>query len=179
MSRTDHWPVIIVGAGPTGLTLANLLAHYGVRVLLVEKNAATVGEPRAVSIDDEALRTVQTFGAVDTVLSQVILGYGSDYYSASGRSFLHVKPTAREYGYPKRNAFRQPVFEAQLAAHLATRPEAELWFRAELVAFRQDADLVTASIRRADGRVVDASCTYLVACDGARQWPLSCFMTAM
>ena len=169
MPRTD-WPVVVVGGGPTGLTLANLLAQYGVRVLLVEKNASTVGEPRAVSIDDEALRTVQTFGAVDAVLSQVMLGYGSDYYAESGRRFLHVKPTAQEYGYPKRNAFRQPVFEAQLAAHLRGRPAADLWFGAELVRFRQDADSVTASVRRADGTWVEIACAYLVACDGARSF---------
>jgi 2-polyprenyl-6-methoxyphenol hydroxylase-like FAD-dependent oxidoreductase len=110
--------VIVVGGGPAGATTANLLAHYGIRVLLIERNLTTVDEPRAVSIDDEALRTVQAFGAVDAVLAQVVPGYGSDYYSASGRRFLQVKPTSQEHGYPKRNAFRQPVFEAQLLEHL-------------------------------------------------------------
>ena len=47
------WPVVVVGAGPTGLTTANLLARYGVDVLLIERNETTVQEPRAVSIDDE------------------------------------------------------------------------------------------------------------------------------
>lgn len=49
-----HYSVTIVGAGPTGLALANLLGMAGIRTLLVEQNAATVGEPRAVSIDDDA-----------------------------------------------------------------------------------------------------------------------------
>ena len=170
MNERFEWPVIVVGGGPTGLTTANLLAHYGVRVLLVERNAATVGEPRAVSIDDEALRTVQTFGASDEVLSQVVLGYGSDYYSASGRHFLHVKPSSQEYGFPKRNAFRQPVFEAQLASHLRRQPKADVWFGAELTGLRQDAHEVSIRIRRADGALVEASCAYLVACDGARSF---------
>ena len=59
MSMREHWPVIVIGAGPTGLTTANLLAQDGVAVLLVERNASTVQEPRAVSIDDESLRTMQ------------------------------------------------------------------------------------------------------------------------
>ena len=105
---------MVVGAGPTGLTTANLLLRYGVDVLLIERNETTVQEPRAVSIDDESLRTMQSIGVVDAVVSRVVLGYGSDYFSAGGSCFLRVRPTAKEYGYPQRNAFRQPVFEQQL-----------------------------------------------------------------
>ena len=50
--------IAVIGAGPTGLTLANLLGGYGIRTLLLERHASTVGEPRAVSIDDESLRTL-------------------------------------------------------------------------------------------------------------------------
>jgi len=39
--------VVVVGAGPTGLTLANILGMHGIRTLVVERNAVTVGEPRA------------------------------------------------------------------------------------------------------------------------------------
>ena len=66
MSMRKHWPVIVVGAGPTGLTTANLLAQYGVEVLLIERNTSTVQEPRAVSIDDESLRTMQAVGSSTT-----------------------------------------------------------------------------------------------------------------
>ena len=38
MITRQHWPVIIAGAGPTGLTLACLLARYGIDVLVVERN---------------------------------------------------------------------------------------------------------------------------------------------
>ena len=64
MSHTleSSYSVIVVGAGPTGLTLATLLGAYDVHTLLIERNTATVGEPRAVSIDDESLRTMQAAG---------------------------------------------------------------------------------------------------------------------
>ncbi|HEX3370930.1 MAG TPA: FAD-dependent oxidoreductase, partial [Candidatus Acidoferrales bacterium] len=81
MKSNSVWPVVVVGAGPTGLATANLLARYGVDVLLIERNESTVQEPRAVSIDDEALRTMQAIGVVDEVVSRVVLGYGSDYFS--------------------------------------------------------------------------------------------------
>ena len=62
-----HYPVVIVGAGPTGLTLANLLGQYGVTALVLERNADTVKAPRAVSIDDEALRIMQAAGLDGTL----------------------------------------------------------------------------------------------------------------
>ncbi len=77
MAAKIHYPVAIVGGGPTGLTLANLLGVYGIQTLLIERNTATVHEPRAVSIDDESLRTMQAAGLVDEVMSQTVAGYGS------------------------------------------------------------------------------------------------------
>jgi 3-(3-hydroxy-phenyl)propionate hydroxylase len=172
MTSDQVWPAVVVGAGPNGLTVANLLACYGVDVLLIEKNAETVQEPRAVSIDDEALRTMQSIGVVDTVLRRVVLGYGSDYFSAGGSCFLRVRPTTQEYGYPRRNAFRQPVFEAQLSSYFRANAvhntRSQAWFSTELIDFSQDQDKVNLVLRRANGTVSTLSTQYLVACDGGR-----------
>ena len=174
MKSENAWPVVVVGAGPTGLTTANLLARYGVDVLLVERNESTVQEPRAVSIDDESLRTMQAIGVVDEVVSRVVLGYGSEYFSAGGSCFLRVRPTAKEYGYPRRNAFRQPVFEQQLrdyfSTHARMKTQSEALFGTELVEFQQDQDGVHLTLRRADGSFSQVSTQYLVACDGGRSF---------
>jgi 3-(3-hydroxy-phenyl)propionate hydroxylase len=174
MRPNKVWPVVVVGAGPNGLTTANLLARYGVDVLLVERNESTVQEPRAVSIDDESLRTMQAIGVVDAVVSRVVLGYGSDYFSAGGSCFLRVRPTKKEYGYPRRNAFRQPIFEQQLRDYFCTRAVAEsrseAWFSTELIDFRQSSDAVELVLRRADGSLAEVSTRYLVACDGGRSF---------
>ena len=61
--------VIVIGAGPCGLTLCNLLGSMQVPTLLIERNSSTVNEPRAVSIDDESLRTMQAIGLDAEVLS--------------------------------------------------------------------------------------------------------------
>lgn len=108
MTPRTHWPVIIVGAGPTGLTLAGLLARYGLEVFVIERNPQTVQEPRAVSIDDESLRTMQSVGVIDQLVPNLVLGYGSEYFSPAGRRFLKVKPTTLEYGYPRRSAPGNP-----------------------------------------------------------------------
>lgn len=162
----SHYRIAIAGAGPTGLTLANLLGVYGVECLLLERNAATVQEPRAVSIDDESLRTMQAAGLVAEVMAQTVAGYGSHYYSARGRCFAKVEPTAQPYGFPRRNAFRQPILEQQLRGALARFPHVTALFEHQLVSFTQTASGVSLRVRRA-GSESGIACDYLVACDGA------------
>lgn len=166
MNDVPHYPVAIVGAGPTGLTLANLLGVYGIQCILLERNAATVHEPRAVSIDDEALRTMQAAGLVETVMSETVAGYGSHYYAANGRCFAKVQPTEEPYGFPRRNAFRQPILERQLNEALARFPHVTALFEHELLSFTQAADRVTLTVM-AKGEEKTITADYLVACDGA------------
>ena len=113
--QTHSVDILIVGAGPTGLTLANILGQAGIRTLIIDRKPSTVAEPRAVSIDDESLRTMQFIGLDQPVLKDVVLGYGVHYFTRpGGHCFGKVEPTRSEYGFPRRNAFRQPLFEATL-----------------------------------------------------------------
>ena len=161
----DHYSVIVVGAGPTGLTLVNLLGSYGVRVLLIERNAATVAEPRAVSIDDESLRTMQAVGIIDGLLERIVAGYGSEYFGADGRPFLRVEPTDTPYGYARRNAFRQPLLEAQLRDALRRYPNVTTAFSCALVSMREGPERVRVQVEGSLNGSLD--CDYLAACDGA------------
>jgi 3-(3-hydroxy-phenyl)propionate hydroxylase len=161
-----HHPIVIVGAGPTGLTLANLLGVYGVETLVIERNPATVHEPRAVSIDDESLRTMQAAGLASEVMSKTVAGYGSHYFSAKGRCFAKVQPTEQPFGFPRRNAFRQPVLERQLREALARFPHVTAAFEHELMSFAHDAQGATVRLRAGPDQR-DITCDYLVACDGA------------
>jgi len=169
MTIREHWPVIITGAGPAGLTLAGLLARYGIDVLIIERNPQTVQEPRAVSIDDESLRTMQSVGVINELVPKIVLGYGSEYFSPGGWRFLKVKPTTLEYGYPRRNAFRQPVLERILRDNLTRYSNATVWFEAELVEFSQSQEAVAAQVRKA-GEIVELTCDYLIGCDGSRSF---------
>lgn len=161
-----HVPVAIAGAGPTGLTLANLLGVYGIACVLIERNAVTVQEPRAVSIDDESLRTMQAAGLISEVMAETVAGYGSHYYSARGRLFAKVQPTAEPFGFPRRNAFRQPVLERQLRAALSRFPHVTPLFEHALLSFTQNDAGVALRVRHAASER-DIACDYLVACDGA------------
>ena len=167
MTLKSHYPVVIVGGGPTGLTLANLLGTYGIECLVIERKDATVGEPRAVSIDDESLRTMQAAGVVEEVFGATVAGYGSHYFSAEGVCFAKVEPTGQPYGFPRRNAFRQPVLERQLRAALSRFAQVATAFGHELASFTQDGSHVVCKVKRPDGSEAQVSCDYLIGCDGA------------
>ena len=162
-----HYPVIVVGSGPIGLTLLNLLGTLGVRSLVVERNLTTVQEPRAVSIDDESLRTMQAAGVVDEVLRFVVAGYGSHYYSPHRICFAKVEPTGRPYGYPRRNAFRQPILEGQLKDALARFDGVDTLYGWRLDRYEQSAERVTLDLIGPADEKRQVTCDYLVGCDGA------------
>lgn len=163
-----HTDVLVVGAGPTGLLLANLLGGMGVAVTVVERNADTVQEPRAVSIDDESMRALQAAGLAEAVAAITARGYGSLYKGPSGRVFATVKPSRMEYGFEKRNAFQQPDFEALLRRGLTRFPTVAALFATEHLGFAQDAGGVTARVQGAGGEARTIQARYLVGCDGGR-----------
>lgn len=161
--------VLIVGAGPTGLTLANLLGQAGITTIILDRKASTVAEPRAVSIDDESLRTMQAIGLADEVLRDVVPGYGVHYFDRpGGHCFGKVEPTSTAYGFPKRNAFRQPLFEATLRKGMDRFASLTQCFNHELLGFTQDEQRVVAQVRNAAGEEITISADYLIACDGGR-----------
>lgn len=165
MPLASFYPVVIVGTGPTGLVLAHLLARQGVAALVIERALTTVGEARAVTIDDESLRTLQAAGVLDQVLPDIVQGYGVHYYSWRQSLFARIDPRSLEYGYPKRNAFRQQLLVKTLAEALPA-PVA-LAFGHELLDFTQFEDGVRLTVATPEGqKTVDAG--WLVGCDGGR-----------
>ncbi|MDO9437634.1 bifunctional 3-(3-hydroxy-phenyl)propionate/3-hydroxycinnamic acid hydroxylase [Hydrogenophaga sp.] len=163
----NTYSVAIVGAGPTGLVLANLLGCHGIRVLLLERGATTVDEARAVTIDDESLRTIQATGLIESVLAHVVQGYGVHYYSWRNRPFARIEPTSKEYGYAKRNAFRQQVLLRDLLAGLTRFAQVEVRFEHTLQSFEETAGGVRLLVDTPQGPG-EFHCDWLVACDGGR-----------
>jgi 3-(3-hydroxy-phenyl)propionate hydroxylase len=163
----EHVPILLIGAGPTGLMLANLLGSQEASALLIERNLSTGQEPRAVSIDDESLRTTQSIGLSDTVLQSIVPGYGSDYLTPGGRCFLTVEPRGKPFGFPRRNAFRQPLLEAQLQKGTDRYSTVTTSYGWSLTKFEQDRTGVTAWLNDKEGGVRVVRSQYLVGCDGA------------
>ncbi|MBL4892003.1 MAG: bifunctional 3-(3-hydroxy-phenyl)propionate/3-hydroxycinnamic acid hydroxylase [Rhizobiaceae bacterium] len=165
---SDTADIIIIGAGPTGLTLANLLGEAGVKTILIEQNLSTVAEPRAVSIDDESMRTMQALGLANEIDAIVARGYGSRYLAPNGKCFATVDPVTREYGFDKRNAFQQPQFEGLLRNGLARFPSVDARFGCEMERFEQDESGVEVTVKSKKSGTKTVRARFMVACDGGR-----------
>jgi 3-(3-hydroxy-phenyl)propionate hydroxylase len=160
--------VAVIGAGPCGITMANLLAAYGVRAVVIDAQPGIYEYPRAVGIDDESLRTYQSIGIVSRLLEDIVQNTPIRYYTSWGQLMAHVEPSVRPYGWPRRNNFLQPLFEAALRENVAASDSVELWLGARLAGYEQDADGVTAQIETSDGEAVNLRARYLVGTDGGR-----------
>ena len=168
MTRTLETDVVVVGAGPCGITLANLLGTYGVTSLVVDRETAIFEFPRAVGIDDESLRTYQAVGLVNELLADIVQNTPIRYYTSWGRCFAHVKPTAKPFGWPRRNLFLQPLLEATLRQGVERFSSVDLRLGWELEDLEQDAEMVTARFGTPDGEPVEVRSRYLVGADGGR-----------
>jgi 3-(3-hydroxy-phenyl)propionate hydroxylase len=161
--------VAVVGAGPVGAVLANLLGHAGVTVVVLEAAGNVIGHPRAVGIDDEAIRTLQSFGLAQVVLDNSLTNVPIRYHDSAGRVLAHVAPTGRPYGWPRRNLFYQPFLEECLREHLARYDSVDLRLGSRVTALDQDPDGVTLRARTDDGEAT-VRARYVVGTDGGRSY---------
>lgn len=160
MSKTAD--VLIIGAGPVGLMLANLLGQQGVNVLVVERNETLIDYPRAVGIDDEALRAMQTVGLVDEVLPHTIPDQKIYMVNGDRQILSEVNPTTREFGWPRRNGFVQPLVDKVLLDGLKRFPNTSVRFCTEVVDLHEDEAGVVATM--ASGEKLRAS--YVISAEG-------------
>lgn len=168
MDRTLETDVLVVGAGPCGVTLSNLLGLYGVDGVVVDRDREILNYPRAVGIDDESLRTCQAVGVVDDLLADIIQNTPIRYHTSWGRCFAHVEPSAQPFGWPRRNLFLQPLLEATLRGGLARYKSLDVRYGVELVSFEQDSGGVTAELSSLDGERTTVRAQYVVGADGGR-----------
>ncbi|WP_139537505.1 bifunctional 3-(3-hydroxy-phenyl)propionate/3-hydroxycinnamic acid hydroxylase [Klebsiella spallanzanii] len=158
--------VAIAGAGPVGLMIANYLGQMGVSVLLIEKLDSLIDYPRAIGIDDEALRAMQAVGLVDNVLPHTTPWHAMRFLTPKGRCFADIQPMTDEFGWSRRNAFIQPQVDGVLYEGLSRFPHVRCLFSREVEAFSQDSDGVTLNLQGSDGEHETVRADWLVACDG-------------
>jgi len=169
--RPEHSPdytadVVVLGAGPVGLVIANYLGQAGVQVLQIEKLDQLIDYPRAIGIDDESLRTVQAIGLVDEVLPHTTPWHAMRFLTPKGRCFADIQPMTDEFGWSRRNAFIQPQVDAVLYRGLARFAKVKTLFSRDVVEFQQDEQGVSLRMNAPEGRQETVRARYLVACDG-------------
>ncbi|MCM2348222.1 MAG: bifunctional 3-(3-hydroxy-phenyl)propionate/3-hydroxycinnamic acid hydroxylase [Acidovorax soli] len=162
--------VIIVGAGPVGLTIANTLGVAGVPSLLIEKLDKIIDYPRAIGIDDESLRTLQTAGLVDQVQAHITPDHWMRFFTASGKCFASIEPRTDEFGWSRRNAFIQPQVDEILYQGLQRFKDTRVLFEQSVTDITQDAEGVTLTLEDSKGQPRTLRARYVVACDGGNSF---------
>ena len=158
--------VAILGAGPVGLTLANYLSKQGVQVTVIEQLDQLIDYPRAIGIDDEALRTIQSLGLVEQVLPHTTPNHAMRFLTPKGHCFADIQPLTREFGFSRRNAFIQPQVDNVLLQGLKQYSQTQVLFSRQLTEFSQDAQSVTLKMQNKQGQNEVVKAQYLIACDG-------------
>lgn len=161
--------VLIVGAGPTGLMLANQLARRGAKVLIIDRHAGPARETRALGVQARTLEIYSHLGIADRAVALGTPGTGA-YLWARGRKMAHVPLS--EAGkdmtpYPFLLVLGQDDNERLLGAKLIDYGVSVQW-NTELVSLDQHADSVDATLKHADGTQRTLRAAWVAGCDGAR-----------
>lgn len=157
--------VLVVGAGPVGLTLAAELARYGVSLRIIDRAAQATTTSKALAIWSRSLELFDRMGCTEAFLAAGIRGHGASI-RAGGQVLGHARLEAIPSAYNFALMIPQRETERLMTAHLGQfgvmveRP-------VELLDFEDRGYSVEARLRTVDGGTETVPCRWLVGCDGA------------
>jgi 3-(3-hydroxy-phenyl)propionate hydroxylase len=170
-SLPEFVPVVIVGAGPTGITAATLLGQYGVECLVLDRHETVYPLPRAVHADDEVYRILARLGIGEEFAAHRRPGLGLRLIDPNMRVLTEIprstEPSAN--GFPQMNMFDQPELEAMLRANLKRYPHAVIRGNVEVtgVTQTQSGQVRVSFLDRVRGGEHSVQASYVLGCDGA------------
>jgi 3-(3-hydroxy-phenyl)propionate hydroxylase len=159
--------IMVVGAGPVGLSLAIDLAQRGQRVLLLDNDNKLSTGSRAICFAKRTLEIWDRLGVGDAMCAKgVEWNVGKVFFKDQQLYHFNLLP---ESGH-ERPAFinlQQYYAEAYLAVRAAELPGIEMRWKNNVVSCEQTADGVMLGIETPDGRY-QITADYVAACDGSR-----------
>ncbi|HBO6052677.1 bifunctional 3-(3-hydroxy-phenyl)propionate/3-hydroxycinnamic acid hydroxylase [Pseudomonas aeruginosa] len=158
--------VLVIGNGPVGATLTALLGRYGVQTLAVDKVHDILLMPRAIALDNEALRILQLAGLAEDAFDKIVIPDVRMHCPMVGQ-FGRANTSGSVDGHPKLVTFYQPDLERSMREQYRRFDNVRSLGGFELEHLQQDADGVTASLRGEDGSQHLVRARYLVGADGA------------
>lgn len=161
--------VVIVGAGPAGVTVATLLAQQGISCLILERHADIYPQPRAVHCDDEVCRILDRLGVYGEFAKISRPSLGVRLVDPDLRLLKEIPvPHDGVHGFPRANMYDQPELEKLLRAKYSEQIGCELRGNAEVTAVEQLGDTVRVSYTdRATNEVRTVEAQYVLGADGA------------
>ena len=161
--------VLIVGAGPTGLMLANQLARRGIRPLIIDHHSGPAQQTRAMAVHARTMEIYSQLGIIEEAMELGQRGNGANMW-AKGDLKARIPLASMGEGrspFPYVLMLGQDDNERIMGAHLQELGVTIQW-NTELLALEQSADHVTATIKHADGSTRTVTAAYVAGCDGAR-----------
>jgi 3-(3-hydroxy-phenyl)propionate hydroxylase len=168
-SKPFDTDVAIIGYGPTGLTAALCLGHYGVKAIAFERESAVYPRARAVTVNDAVMRAFQALG-LDRDLARVMdETVALRWVTYDGHEITRMAfPPSTLGEHPRSYAIYQPKMEEVLRAKMGDfAGKVDVRFGVEVVGVDQDADGVTVTSRDLQtGAETRVRARYALACDG-------------
>jgi 2-polyprenyl-6-methoxyphenol hydroxylase-like FAD-dependent oxidoreductase len=169
MNTAVEPPVLIVGAGPTGLVLALWLTRLGIGVRIIDKVAEAGTTSRALAVQARTLEFYQQLGIADLVVNQGVKIAGINLWARGRRAarvpLENLGADATPFPFPL--VFPQDAHERLLIGQLAGLG-VKIERRMELLRFDQKSTGVRATLRGPDDVEQTCEAAYLAGCDGAR-----------
>jgi len=165
-----EFDITIVGLGPAGGTLSNLLAMHGFSILILDREKSFYPLPRAVHFDDEIMRVFQTIGITKDFLKYTIINKGTKFVNSREKVILdwpRPKKITDNGWYPSYR-FHQPDLEKQLRKKLKKYKKVFIEQNSEVKKItnsKNHVDIVYTNTRNHKEYYVRSK--YLVGCDGA------------
>ena len=164
------YDAIIVGYGPVGAVLANILGKRGLSVAVVERMSGIFDKPRAINIDHEVMRVLQSVGIADVVDAICSPHTGTEFRGIDNRLIKLFAPPKQPFplGWTPNLMFIQPEFEPLLRSGVARFGNVEVMLSHEAGELEQDDSEVRLSVTAlASGSRLELRSRYVIACDGA------------
>jgi 2-polyprenyl-6-methoxyphenol hydroxylase-like FAD-dependent oxidoreductase len=158
--------VLIVGAGPVGLTMACELARYGVPLRVVDTSAHRTDKSKAIVIWSRTLELLDRGGGSRPFIDAGFKVHGANFLANDGEVVGHVSLDAVKSPYPYALMLPQSDTERLLEERLQSLGVA-VERQTEVTAFVSDGDRVEATLRRPDSSAETVTADWLVGCDGA------------
>ncbi len=158
--------VIIVGLGPVGAVMANMLGRYGVRVLIIDQTIEIYKLPRAISFDHDALRILQSAGVKDGEFATVPIPL-VQYHSPIFGRFIRMNTAKTIDEHPMIVTFYQPEFESLMRKKLEQLPNVQVKLSTTLKSIQQEGSTVFANLQTCAGSSLKVSAKFLIGADGS------------
>jgi 2-polyprenyl-6-methoxyphenol hydroxylase-like FAD-dependent oxidoreductase len=164
--KTD---VVIIGAGPTGLSLACQFVRYGIDFVIIEKNEGVTPYSKAIGVQARTLEIYEQLSLAQEAIEQgAIAGKGRMLAGGEVRGEIDFSSIGEGLSpYPFVLMLEQSKNERLLYEYLQSHRKEVLW-KSELENFSQTEAKVTAQVKTPDGATQSIEARYLVGCDGAK-----------